>query len=509
MRGQTMWSFRSVADTLFGRRFEARSFTGPPLCRLEAHKVVGLLKKRKVSPAEVLSAALTRIAQIEPLVNAMPTLCEERARASIAQLEKLRRNNGDEPGWLAGLPIGIKDLTPVSGVRTTMGSRGLKDFVPAESDPLVELLEARGAIIVGKTNTPEMGAGANTFNDVFGMTRNPWNVSKNAGGSSGGAAVSLATGEVWLSHGSDLAGSLRTPAAFCGVVGLRPSPGRCGGAPPAVAFNTEAVQGPMARSVMDAALFLGAMAGYDPRIPVSIEAPQQSFQETVRRAEPHVRIAYSSDWNGFAALDQEIDTVIREALRKIAAAGAIVDEACPALPDLEATYITLRAMLWAALPGRLPREIQDHFKQTLRDNIELGRKLSAEQIYDAQCSRAILYNNMQKFLAHFDVLACPTVGCEPGPVEEEYPRSVGGRQLVDYIEWLRFSFLATATGLPALSIPVGFTKSGMPVGMQLIGPPRGEAKLLRVARSIEQILGLDACVPIDPVTPTSTDSKGD
>ena len=380
-----------------------------------------------------------------------------------------------------------------------MGSVGLKDFVPTESDPLVELLEARGAIIVGKTNTPEMGAGGNTFNDVFGKTRNPWDTGKNAGGSSGGAAVSLATGEVWLSHGSDLAGSLRTPAAFCGVVGLRPSPGRCGGAPPAIAFNTEAVQGPMARSVMDAALFLDAMAGYDPRIAISIEAPQQSFQEAVRRAEPHVRIAYSPDWNGFAALDQEIDAVIREALRKIAAAGAMVDEACPALPDLEPTYLTLRAMLWAALPGRLPREVQDHFKQTLRDNIEIGRKLAAEQIYDAQCNRSVLYNNMQKFLMQFDVLACPTVGCEPGLVEEEYPRSVGGRQLIDYIEWLRFSFLATATGLPALSIPVGFTKSGMPVGMQLIGPPRGEAKLLRVARSIEQTLGLAACTPIDPV----------
>ena len=255
----------------------------------------------------------------------------------------------------------------------------------------------------------------------------------------------------------------------------------------------------MARSVMDAALFLDAMAGYDPRIAISIEAPQQSFQEAVRRAEPHVRIAYSPNWNGFAALDQEIDAVIREALRKIAAAGAMVDEACPALPDLEPTYVTLRAMLWAALPGRLPREVQDHFKQTLRDNIEIGRKLAAEQIYDAQCNRSVLYNNMQKFLMQFDVLACPTVGCEPGLVEEEYPRSVGGRQLIDYIEWLRFSFLATATGLPALSIPVGFTKSGMPVGMQLIGPPRGEAKLLRVARSIEQTLGLAACTPIDPV----------
>jgi amidase len=473
-------------------------FTGPPLCRLQAHEMVKLLKKREVSPSEALSAALTRIEQVEPLVNAMPTLCIDRARAAILELPRRRQANGRHGGWLAGLPIGIKDLTAVAGVRTTMGSRGLKDVIARESDPLVELLEARGAIIVGKTNTPEMGAGGNTFNDVFGITRNPWNVHMNAGGSSGGAAVSLATGEVWLSHGSDLAGSLRTPAAYCGVIGLRPSPGRAGGAPQPIAFNTEGVQGPMARTVMDTALFLDAMAGYDARIPISIEAPRESFQNAVRRAEPRVRIAYSADLNGFAALEQEIDTVIRGALRKIEAAGAMVEDACPALPQLESSYLTLRAMLWAALAGRLPADVQAHYKPTLRENIEVGRRLTAEQIYDAQRNRSVLYGTMHGFLAGFDVLACPTVGCVPGRVEEEYPVFVAGRQLADYIEWLRFSFLATTTGLPALSLPVGFTEGGMPVGLQLIGPPRGEAKLLGVASIIEQILQLSAEVPIDP-----------
>ena len=251
--------------------------------------------------------------------------------------------------------------------------------MPTESDPLVELLEARGAIIVGKTNTPEMGAGGDTFNDVFGKTRNPWDTGKNAGGSSGGAAVSLATGEVWLSHGSDLAGSLRTPAAFCGVVGLRPSPGRCGGAPPAIAFNTEAVQGPMARSVMDAALFLDAMAGYDPRIAISIEAPQQSFQEAVRR--PNHTCA-----SPIVLIGMDLQPSIRKSMQSFA-------KPCARSPLRELWWMRLarRCLILnrpisrcarcsgRLSPGKLPREVQDHFKQTLRDNIEIGRKLAAEQ----------------------------------------------------------------------------------------------------------------------------------
>jgi amidase len=477
---------------------ENSDYTGPELCRLEAHEVVALLKKGEVSPEELLDAAFARIAEVEPAINAMPTLCEERARAAAREVTANGRKNGGEPGWLGGLPIGIKDLTPVKGVRTTFGTLGYKDFVPDASDPLVEMLEVRGGIVVGKTNTPEMGAGANTFNAVFGMTRNPWDTRKSVGGSSGGAAAGLATGETWLSHGSDLGGSLRTPAAYCGIVGLRPTPGRAGGSSPTNAFSMESVQGPMARTVMDTALFLDAMAGFDPRQMLSLEAPREPFQEAVRRATPNVRIAYAPDQGGFAPVEKEIDEVMRSALAKAEQNGATVDEACPDLSGLHDTYITLRAMVWGAGTGRAPEHVRRHFKRTLAENIGLGETLTPSRIYDAHIHRSVLYDRMRVFLETYDVLACAVVGLEPTLVEQEYPAEVAGQPVADYVDWLRFSFLATTTALPALSLPAGFTRSGMPVGIQLIGPPRGEAKLLAVARAIEDAVGFRGRTPIDP-----------
>lgn len=478
----------------------AAAFTGPELCRLTASEVVALLRKGEIAASEALDAALTRIGQVEGAINAMPTVCADRARAALKDIGKRKRANGSHVAWLAGLPIGIKDLTPVKGVRNTFGTKAMADNIAAASDPLVERLEDRGGIVVGMTNTPEMGAGGNTFNAVFGMTRNPRDTRKNAGGSSGGAAASLASGEVWLSHGSDFAGSLRTPAALCGIVGLRPSPGRAGGAPPVVAFNTEGVQGPMARNVMDTALFLDAMCGWDPRVPISIEAPAEPFQTAVRKAKANVRIAYAPTLDGFAEVEPEIDAVLRRALRLAEKEGAIVDEACPELPDLYPTFVTLRGIAWGALPGSKPPEVQKHYKKTLRDNIALGHKLKTEQIFKAMHAKSALYFKMQDFLSTWDVLACPVVGLEAQDVEIEYPTSVNGKPMADYIDWLRFAFLATTTGLPALSLPVGFTKSGMPVGLQLIGPPRGEAKLLAVARAIEVAVKFP-CTPIDPRTP--------
>lgn len=472
--------------------------TAPELCRFTAHEMVDLLKKGDVTPAEALQAALTRIEQVEPAVNAMPTVCGKRAEESLNTLGQRAAENSGEPGWLAGLPIGIKDLNPVAGVRTTWGTTGLKDFVPTESDPLVERLEQRGGIIVGKTNSPEMGAGGNTFNDVFGMTRNPWDVSKNAGGSSGGAAVSLATGEVWLSHGSDFAGSLRTPAAYCGIVGLRPSPGRAGGGPAPAAFVIDGVQGPMARNVLDCALFLDAMTGFDPRQPISLEAPARSFQDAVLEDRIKPKIAFSPDLNRFAPVEPEIAAILRSGMEKAAAEGAVVEESSPPLDGLEQTFVTLRGILFGAVNGRLPAEIQQHFKQTLKDNIEFGRRLGIEDVFDAERNRTELYHAMRSLLDGFDVLACPVVGLEPGPVEEEFPKFVNRVAVKGYIDWLRFSFLSTTTGLPSISVPIGFTKSGMPVGIQLIGPARGEAKLLSVARFIEQSVGMTQLLPIDP-----------
>ena len=343
-----------------------------------------------------------------------------------------------------------------------------------------------------------MGAGGNTFNEVFGMTRNPWNTQRNAGGSSGGSAAALATGEVWLSHGNDLAGSLRTPAAYCGVVGFRPSPGVAQGGGLELGFSTESVQGPMARNVTDCALFLDSMSGFDSSSPVSYPAPEIPYQEAVKRADANVRIAYSPDLNGFASVSKEWNQVLRDALQAVENSGGTVEEDCPILPNLNRCYRILRAMVWAAGPGRAPESVQKHFKQTLSDNIDYGRKLSIDDVYDAQIDRNTIFHNMRRFLSGYDVLACPTVSLEPGPVVEEFPSEIDGQPMDDYIEWLRFSFLSTTAGLPAISIPAGFTKSGLPVGLQLIGPPRGEAKVLEVARAIELAVGAMQ-TPIDPI----------
>ena len=275
-------------------------FSGPELCRLQAHEMIALLKSGDISARDCLDAAFARIADVEPAINAMPTLCPERAYAAA---ESLALPDDGRAAWLAGLPLAIKDLNMVAGVRTTFGTKGFSDFVPENSDLLVTRLEARGGIVVGKTNTPEMGAGGNTFNEVFGPTLNPWDRRLNAGGSSGGAAASLATGEVWLSHGSDHGGSLRTPASFCGIVGLRPSPGRVPSSGPA-GFATEGVQGPMARSVRDCALFLGVLSGFTPAVPVSHPQPVDgTFEAAVIEAEPGINIAFSPDFNGMAQAD--------------------------------------------------------------------------------------------------------------------------------------------------------------------------------------------------------------
>ncbi len=483
------------------------TYSGPDICKKPARDVVALLKKGEVKPSELLDAAFERIKAVEPAVNATPTICEERARNALKNLDKDKLKNGNNPGWLAGLPIAIKDLNPVAGVRTTYATIAFKDHFPKVSAPLVERLENRGGVTVGKTNSPEMGAGGNTFNDVFGYTRNPWDTRKNAGGSSGGAAVSLATGEVWLSHGSDLAGSLRTPAGYCGVVGMRPTPGRAGGGSTEAAFLNEATSGPMARDIEDTALFLDAMTGFDPRQPLSLEPPIISFQEAVSQANGKVRIAFSEDQGGFAPVEKEIREVLRGAMEKVSRAGGDVEEDCPELPDLYKTYVDLRGVLYGTTCDTDPPEVQKHFKRTLRENIEYGRNLTAAEIYEAFRNRTVLYHIMRTFLEGYDVLAIPVVGLEPGMVEEEYPGSVDGEPIDNYIDWLKFSFLATTTALPAIAMPAGFTASGMPVGIQLIGGPHGDAKLLQVARAVEEAVGF-LNQPIDPIIRHEIGSSG-
>ncbi len=470
------------------------SFSGNELSKLQAYEVVELLKSRQVSSKELLDIAFERIDEVSPKINATVHTCRERAYKAA---EKLRTDDHARQGWLAGLPIGIKDLLPIKDVRTTFGSDAFADYVPDFSDPLVELLENRGAIIVGKTNTPEFGAGGVTFNDVYGSTLNPWNTNLNPGGSSGGAAASLASGEVWLSHGSDHGGSLRTPAAFCGIVGLRPSPGIAGGSSKDFAFMREGVQGPMARSVMDCALFLDTMSGFDNQHPISFPQPQSSYLESVKNADHKIKIAFNPNLNNISPIDKEIRDHLKNCINTIATNIKYVEEVKLNLTNLKSTYLTLRGIMWVCHARRLPDKIKAQFKETLKENTKFGETLSASQIADAEINRSKIYYELLEVLSQFDVIACPVVGCMPKPITEEWVREIDGIKLDHYMDWLGFSFLATVTGLPAISLPIGFNANGLPHGIQLIGGPRSEAKLLASARTIELIMN-NPNIPIDP-----------
>ena len=470
------------------------SFSGNELSKLQAFEVVELLKSRQVSPKELLDIAFERIDEVSPKINATVHTCRERAYASA---EKLKAVDDAHQSWLAGLPIGIKDLMPIKDVRTTFGSEAFANFVPDFSDPLIELLETHGAIIVGKTNTPEFGAGGVTFNNVYGATLNPWNTKLNPGGSSGGAAASLASGEVWLSHGSDHGGSLRTPAAYCGVVGLRPSPGIAGGSSKDFAFMREGVQGPMARSVTDCALFLDAMSDFDNRYPISYPEPQSSYLEAVKSANNKIKIAFSPNLNNISPIDKEVHDHLTNSVNAIANNIQCVEEVQLNLTNLKSTYLTLRGIMWVCQARRLPDNVKTQFKETLQENIKFGETLSATQIADAEINRSQIYYEMLEVLSQFDVIACPVVGCMPKLISEEWVKEIDGIKLDHYMDWLGFSFLATVTGLPAISIPIGFNADGLPHGIQLIGGPRSEAKLLASARTIELIINAPS-TPIDP-----------
>ncbi len=473
------------------------TYSGSELCRLQAFEVLALLRSKRVSPRELLDAAFARILQVEAAINAMPTRCEARAYQA-AEAGSTGAAPAFEGTALAGLPLCIKDLTAVAGVRTTFGAAAYADHVPVDSDYVVERIEGRGGIVIGKTNTPEMGVGGNTYNPVFGATFNPWNLSLNAGGSSGGAAAALATGEVWLSHGSDSAGSLRTPAAYCGIVGLRPSPGRVPYGPRNMAFSIEGVDGPMARSVRDCALFLDAMSAFDPRCPLSYPEAGETFEACVAaQSDCRIRIAYSPNLGGLSPVDREMADHLSAALQRIQRCGAQVEEVQPDVNGLVDTYEVFRALNWLSLARTVGPQITATFGPNLVQNIAYGRRLTVDQITDAHLNRARLYDRVTTLLGRFDVLACPVVGCLPQPQVETWVREIDGQPLHSYLDWLRFSYLATTLGLPAMSVPVGLGPRGLPVGLQLIGQPRGEARLLACARAIELAMG-GPLGPIDP-----------
>ena len=468
------------------------------LCRLSAREAVRRLKRKEIKPEELIDAAAARIAEVEPKVNALPTLCLDRARESAKRIDALGKTGAsDHPGWLAGLPVAIKDLNDVAGVRTTYGSPIFTDHVPQASDIMVETLEARGAVVIAKSNTPEFGAGANTFNEVFGKTLNPWNTALTCGGSSGGAAVALATGEVWLASGSDLGGSLRTPASFCSVVGLRPTPGRVAHGPKPHIFDAMSVDGPMGRDVRDTALMLDAMAGVHPRDPISLEYPARSFQDAVADAKPVKRVGFSPDL-GVVPVAREVREICAAAAKRFADTGAKVEEATPDLHDAHFVFQTLRAFKFATDRSKLLAEHRDKLKPDVIWNIEQGQKLDAGVIGRAEHARGVMCRHLAHYFESHDILACPAAIVPPFDVNRRYIEEIEGHKFDNYIDWVLITYAITVTGYPAISVPCGFTKDGRPIGLQLVAPPRAEAALLAAAAQLEDVLGLAAKVPIDP-----------
>ncbi|WP_375784187.1 amidase [Bradyrhizobium sp. Pha-3] len=469
------------------------------LVKETACAVVEKLKAGDITPLDLLDVLEKRIAEVDGKVNALPTLCFDRARTHA---KTLMQKPASERGLLAGLPVPIKDLTAVSGVLTTLGSPIFKDNVPAKSDILVERLEQNGGVIYAKSNTPEFGAGANTFNEVFGPTRNPWDTSRSAAGSSGGAAAALASGTAWLAHGSDMGGSLRNPASFCGVVGLRPSIGRVAHTPKFGVDRTLGVQGPMARNVEDLALLLDAMSGEHAADPLSLPVLPTSFLSAARSNQKPKRIAYSPDL-GITPVDPEVKAVTRKAAERFAEAGAIVEEAHPDFSEAHECFHVLRAFDFAISKAELLRTKRDLLKPEVIWNIEEGLKLTVEKLERAEAQRVAMTARALEFFERYDLLLAPATIVPPFPVENRYVAECDGKTFDNYVEWLGIVYAITLACCPALSLPCGFTASGLPVGLQMVAKPRAEAQLLAGAKVLEDILGVRSTTPIDPRAPRS------
>jgi amidase len=461
---------------------------------MDACSIVAMSRRDEITPHALLDALEAQIAECDEKVNALPTLCFDRARRHA---DRLAKEPASRRGLLAGLPLPIKDLTDVAQVRSTQGSPIYADHVPEASDILVERLEAQGGIVYAKSNTPEFGAGASTFNEVFGRTHNPWNLARSVAGSSGGAAAALATGMAWVAHGSDMGGSLRNPASFCGVVGLRPSIGRVAHTPKFKVDRTLGVQGPMARNVMDVALLLDAMAGEHPADPLSLPAVQPSFREAAASGWRPRRVAYSADL-GITPVDPEVAAITRAAAIRLAGEGVIVEETHPDLSEAHDCFQVLRAFDFAVSKAKLLREHRDLLKPEVIWNIEKGLALRVEDVERAEAQRIALAERTLAFFASYDLLLTPATIVAAFPVEQRCLKECAGKTFDNYVEWLAIVYAITLACCPALSLPCGFTAETLPVGLQVVAPPRAEGRLLAGAKFIEDVLALKLRAPIAP-----------
>src|SRR5918994_27504 len=448
------------------------------LCLRPATELAALIRSRQLSARELTDACLERIAALDGRVNAVVTLDADGARAA-ADAADAALAAGEDVGPLHGLPVAHKDTHATGGMRTTWGSPLHADTVPLRDELVVTRLAAAGAIRVGKTNVPEFAAGSHTYNTLFGATHNPYRHGLSAGGSSGGAAAALAAGFVPLAEGSDMGGSLRNPAAFCNVVGLRPTPGRVPTWPATMGWSQLSVQGPMGRTVADVALQLSVLAGPDARVPIALDGPGAGFAAPLPERLDGLRIAWAPDLGGQGTVDPPITAVLAPSVAVFESLGASVEEACPDLSGADEVFGTLRAWLFEASFGDISRRSPKKVKESIRWNAEMGAKLSGSDLARAEQLHTRLYERMVAFFERFDVLVAPTTQVLPFPVEIEYPTEIAGVHQDNYLEWMRSCTVISATGSPALSVPGGFTPDGLPVGLQIIGPARADRRLGR------------------------------
>ena len=451
-----------------------------------AREMADAVRTRQISARELLDLHLDRIAERNPELNAIVSLDEARARAGAAAADQ-HLASGAPLGPLHGLPHAFKDTHDVSGWRTTYGSPLYAEHVPEEDDLVVERIRRAGVVTVGKTNVPEFAAGSHTFNRVFGTTRNPVDPSRSAGGSSGGAAAALAAGMVPLADGSDFGGSLRNPASFCGVIGLRPSLGRVPAWPTDNLWDVTSTSGPMARNVEDLALLLSVMAGPDPRTPHALAEQGGWFAPPLAGSVRGLRVGFTLDLGGLLEVDHAVAAVTEDAGRLLARSGAHVFAAHPDLGLADDTFRTLRAWRFQARFGELLAQQPDALKESLAANVRAGESLTGADVARAYAQRTAIAETMRTFFTTYDVLALPVSQVPPFPADEEYPTQINGRPMVDYLDWMRSAYVVSMTGCPAISVPAGTTPEGLPVGLQLVAAHGADRFLLEVAAAFERL----------------------
>jgi amidase len=462
-------------------------------CFMTAKELVRRMRGKEISAREVLESHLQQIERVNPQVNAIVTLVADRAREHAARLDE-EAAHGRFAGPLHGLPIAHKDLVETKGIRTTFGSPIFQDYVPDFDTLLVERIRNAGAIAIGKTNTPEFGAGSQTFNKVFGPTRNPWDLTKTCGGSSGGAATALACRMLPIADGSDMGGSLRNPASFCSVVGFRTSPGRVPKYPARNGWSPLAVDGPMARTVEDAALFLSAIAGPDPRAPLSIEEPGSKFSAPLERDCNGLRIAWCGHLGGLP-FDPRVSEVFAGSRKTFEAIGCVTEDVDPDFTGADQAFKTLRALgFYGQLGPLLPRH-REHIKPTVVDELERGSRLTAQEIAEADRLRSELYARIGAMMWTYDYLVLPVTQVPPFDINQESVTEIDGVKMESYIDWMRSCYWITMTSLPAISVPGGFTRDGLPVGVQIVGRHHADFSVLQLAHAFEQAASISSGIP--------------